>query len=107
MLRKDGHNLVGLHPAWSSKAYCYQLKAWRMFLFELAAPGSAAACGDVVTAEVCHLWAGLPGSLEAWAGLDCAKISAMRQLKICKFSSILVALTGMVKWFILLKIQLV
>lgn len=43
---KDGHNLVGLHPAWSSKACCYQLKAWRMFLFELAL------LLPVVTAEV-------------------------------------------------------
>lgn len=47
----------------------------------LAAPGSAGACGDEVTAEVCYLWVVLPGSLGAGEGLDSAKISAMRQLK--------------------------
>lgn len=83
-------------------------QGWRLFLFELAAPGSAAVCGDLVTVEVCcYLWGVLPGSVQTGAGLDCAKISVMRQLKTCKFSSILVALTRMVKWFMLLEIQLV
>lgn len=104
---KGGHNLVGLRPTWSSQGYCCSLKAWRIFLFELAVPGSAAACGDLVTAEVWNLWALLPGSVQSGAGLDCANISAMRQLETCNFSSVLIALTRVVKWFILLKIQLV
>jgi len=74
-------------------------------------PASASTCRDMVTGEVYIFEKHLTGCIESRAGTHNGRqnliVPRSMQLKKCKFSRIHVAVARMVKWFLLLQIQLV